>query len=284
MATSRRMIPRVGLAALAAVALAAAGTSGAGPAAADPPGLVKTGFTSALNSLDKTVAATCPAGTVVSGGGGYLTAPAAAHQGHVALDRLEPLNNGSGFVAGMREVGAYAGNWRLSADALCLPAPTGWDVVSATAPVGTPVATVSCGTKSVIGVGGRINNGNGDVVLDYVVPSADLKSVTARGVRIAGLDPLNWSVTAFAVCAYAPGLQRVLFGSPAASPAHVSLNWSCPAGKGLYSVGAAVTPSSGQVFLDVVHAIDTDSFSAGASEDASYPPNWTLTGYGVCGT
>ncbi len=284
MATSRRMITRAGLAALAAVALTAAGASGAGPAAADPAGLVKTGVTSASNSLDKTLTAFCPAGTVVSGGGGYLTAPAAAHQGHVALDRLEPLDNGSGFTAGMREVGAYAGLWRLSTDALCLPAPLGWDVVSGTAPVGTQVATVGCGTKSVIGVGGRINNGNGDVVLDYVVPSADLKSVTVRGTPVDGLNPLDWSVTAYAVCAYATGLQRVLFTTPAASLAHVGLNWSCPAGMGLYSVGAGVSPGSGQVFLDVVRAISTDSLGAGASEDASYLPNWSLTGYGVCGT
>lgn len=267
---------------LAAVVLAAVGF--AGPASADPPGLVKVGTTSAWSSADKTLTVNCPPGTVVTGGGGYLTAPAAPHQGHVALDRLEPLDNGSGFTAAMRVVDAHPLAWRLSTDALCVPQPLGWDVVSTTGPLHTQVVTQGCGSKSVMGVGGRINNGNGDVVLDYVVPSADLKTVTVRGTRVAGKNPLNWSVTAFAVCAYDDDLQRVSFATPPASNPHVGLNRSCPDGTGLYSVGAAVTPGSGEVFLSVVHAVSTDNFSAAADEDATgYLPNWTLTGYGICG-
>ena len=278
MATSRW----TNLAVLGAVLLAAVGF--AGPASADPVGLVKVGVTSAASSVDKTLTALCPAGKVVTGGGGYLTAPGGPHQGHVALDRLEPLDNGSGFTAAMREVDAHPLAWQLSTDALCVPEPAGWDVVSATGPLNTQVVTRSCGTKSVIGVGGRINNGFGDVVLDYVVPSADLKSVTVRGTPVAGKFPTNWSVTAFAVCAYDDEPERVALITPPASNPHVAMNWSCPAGTGLYSIGATISPGSGQVFLSLVHAISVDSFSAAADEDASgYPFNWTLAVYGICG-
>jgi len=284
MATSRR-INRAGITfALATCVVAAVGFA-APAASAVPPGLVKVGVTSGSSSFDKTLTAFCPAGTVVTGGGGYLTAPTAPDQGLVALDRLEPLNDGSGFTAGMREVAIDPNNWRLSTDATCATQLPGWDVVGLTGPLNTQVVVVSCGTKNVIGVGGRINNGNGDVVLDYVVPSADLKTVTVRGTVVAGTNPIGWSVTAFAVCAYVTDLQRLTPFVPSSSTAHKALNASCPAGMGLYSSGAAISPGSGQVFLSLVHPIDLDSFSVAADEDADgYNLNWTLFGYGICGT
>jgi|GEM_PF-7020472 len=281
MPISRRTV-RAGVTTSVAAVLATIGL--AAPASAIPAGLVKASVTSAASSFDKTVTAPCPAGTVVTGGGGYLTAPAAPDQGLVALDRLEPLNNGSGFTAGMREVALDPNNWRLTADAMCATPPLGWDVVPLTGPLNTQVVVVGCGTKNVIGVGGRINNGNGDVVLDYVVPSADLKSVTVRGTPVAGKNPINWSVTAFAVCAYVDDLERITPFVPSSSTSHKSLSASCPAGMGLYSPGAAISPGNGQLFLSLVHAIDLDTFSVAADEDADgYLLNWTLFGYGICG-
>jgi hypothetical protein len=185
----------------------------------------------------------------------------------------------------MREVTDHDEDWQLSTDALCATQPLGWDVVSATGPVETQVVHVGCGTKSVIGVGGRINSGGGDVILDYVVPSADLKTVTVRGTRVAGTNTFGWSVTAFAVCAYVDGLQRLTPFVTSSSTAHKSLTASCPAGTGLYSVGASISPGSGQAFLSLVHAINVDSLSVAADEDADgYPLNWTLFGYGICGS
>lgn len=261
------------------------GLSLAAPSAtADPPGLVKTGATSASNSFDKAVTAGCPAGTVVSGGGGYLTAPAAPHQGYVALDQLEPLDNGSGFVSRMREVTPDPNNWQLSTDALCITKPAGWDVVPLTGPLNTQIVTVSCGSKNVIGMGGRINNGNGDVILDTVQPAANLKSVTVRGTVVPGTFAVGWSVTAFAVCANVPNLQLITPAVPLSHLVHKSISASCPAGTGLYSVGADISPGSGQMFLSLVHAISIHSLSVGADEDLSgYGPMWALFGYGICG-
>jgi hypothetical protein len=269
-------------AALAAVATAAVVL--ATPAAADPPGIVRVGSTSASHSFDKALLASCPAGTVVTGGGGYLTAPAAAHQGLVALDRLEPLDNGSGFISAMREVHPDLNNWQLSTDAICMPTPLGWDVIPVTGPIGTQTVVANCGTKNLIGVGGRINNGGGDMVLDHVVPSADLKSVTVRGTPVAGRSPVNWSVTAFAVCAYVEDLVRITPFVPASSTAHKGVSASCPPGMALYSASAAISPGNGQLFLSVVHEITVHTFSVAADEDDDgYNLNWTLFGYGICG-
>lgn len=267
---------------ITALALALGATAAVtGPAAANPPGQVKVGATSALNSADKTVTATCPAGTVVTGGGGYVTNPGEAHWGLVGIDRLEPLNNGTGFVAGMREALPDPASWKLSAVAMCATAPAGYDVVSATGAANATTVSVSCGTKSVIGVGGKINGGNGDVVLDQVQPSADLKTVTARGVPVAGGGVLPpWTVTTYAVCANVTGLSLVSIADPASGDGHKQLLKSCPVGVGLYSAGFTISSGAGAVFLSGLNPFNTQSFSVWAD---GTDPSWGLTGYGICG-
>src|SRR5688572_13422283 len=133
MATAQR------IARVAFVVFLAAGVGAvlAGPASAVPPGLVHVGSSSATTNLNKTWTTTCPPGTVVTGGGGYLIAPAAPHIGKLALDQLEPLNNGSGFTASMKEVFPDGVNWTLGVDAQCMPEPPGYDVVPQPGPVNT---------------------------------------------------------------------------------------------------------------------------------------------------
>jgi hypothetical protein len=276
------MVRRVGVV-LAAVVVASLGA--AGPSAADPPGIVKAADTTGATSFDKSLTVLCPGGTVVSGGGGYVPAPENADvQGFVGLDRLEPLGNGSGFIARMREFQSTIDLWKLSVDAICVTEPAGYEVKAFPAPVETQVATGSCEAKNLIGVGGRINNGGGDVVLDFVAPSANLKGVTVRGTPIPGRNPVGWSVTAFAVCADVFGLERIMFADPLSGNAHKGVNQSCPAGKGLYSPSAAISPGSGRVYLSLVHAISIHQMSATADEAAGdNPPNWALLGYGICG-
>lgn len=245
------------------------------------------GETSLITSTDKTVKADCPAGRVVSGGGGYLTTSPQV-ESEVALDRLEPAADGSGFTATMREAVDTPDTWRMTALAVCVPQPAGWQVVSATG--GNQdglVTTPSCGSiRSVIGVGGRINGGSGDVVLDDVQPSFDLKTVTVRGFPIPGGADTSWSVTAFAVCANDPaGLQRVAFTTPSTSdPDHTAVE-SCPAGKALYGAGAAIGNGNGNVLLNGVNIAPQDTSRAWAHEIAGgYGNNWTITAYGICGS
>jgi hypothetical protein len=254
------------------------------PAAADPPGLVKVGTTSVASSTDKTITTTCPPGTVVSGGGGYLTAPADPVRGYVSLVRLEPKIDGTGFVSTMREIQPTDEDWRLTTDALCVTAPPNLARIAVTGPLNTQVVTANCGDRNLIGVGGRINNGGGDVIVDYITPSSNLKSVTVRGTRVEGRWPVGWSVTAFAVCADVNGLQLVTSAVPSGVAPHKGVSASCPAGKGLYSVGGSISPGSGQVYLDLVHAISANSFSVAADKAfGEVPLPWALFSHGICG-
>lgn len=273
-----------------AVALVALGTVGVGwtaPASAAPAGLVLVGETTAESSSDKALSVSCPANKIVTGGGAYLTTSPDAW-GRVGVDRLEPLANGSGFIATMREAGpvGYDGDWRFTTRAICVSPPSGYQVVAVTGAAGTQYVTASCGTKSVIGMGGRVNGGTGDVVLDQVVPSADLKSVTVRGVPVQGATTTGWSVTAFAVCATAvAGLERLSDTSPSDSGSHSIADVTCPDGKALYSVGADINVGNGQVLLSGVNIGPEYAVRVWADEDADgLAGNWTVAAYGICGS
>jgi hypothetical protein len=280
---------RVRVAATAAVALAAAVVplGLAAPAAADPPGLVVEAETSNPTSSDKNTKADCPAGTVVTGGGAYLTAPGAPH-GFAAIDRLEPAFDGTGYWVGTQEVAAYAADWRHTAIAVCAPEPPGYEIVSQIGGNQVQyVTTPSCGTgRNVIGVGGRINSGAGQVTLEDVTPSFDLKTVTVRGVEIPGSTDDTWTVTAYAVCANTPaGLERISLSSVSDSDSQNSVSKSCPAGKALYGAGASVNAGNGNVLLSGVNITAGDTSRAWANEiTGGYGSNWSVTAYGICGS
>jgi hypothetical protein len=263
------------------------------PAWADPSGLVTLGFTTVNSSNDKTYTQACPAGTVVTGGGGYLTANPAA-EGWVGLDRLEPSADGSGFTASLREVDAYAGNWSLTVKAQCADPLPGWHRVSATSPISSTTATavtLPCDTgQSVIGTGARINNGQGDVVLDDVIPAANLKTVTAKAYRVPGSSLDTWTLTAYAICADTPaGLQLVSFNYGAAnSKAHKGMNWHCDESltpKGTFGGGFAIDSGLGNVLPSGLNVYTSDDMSFGGDEyHAGYAGNWTQTIYLICGS
>ncbi len=269
------------------VVLAAAALAPAAPALADPSGLVLETNTSTVSSFNKTLDADCPDGTVVTGGGGYLTSSPGA-KGHVALYRLQPSADGRSFWAGMQEVDGYDEDWLLTAVAVCAPEPPGYEIVSSTgANEDQYVTTPSCGTgRSVIGMGGRINSGLGEVVLEDVVPSFDLKTVTVRGVAIPGATDDTWSVTAYAVCANTPaGLERISFSPPHGSESEALGVKSCPDGKALYGAGAAVGAGNGNVLLSGVNIAPIDIARGWANEiSGGYGGNWSFTTYGICGS
>ncbi|WP_229406805.1 hypothetical protein [Micromonospora sp. NBRC 110038] len=278
---------RGALTAVASTAAVLATMGWAAPASADPAGLETVTESVAASSVDKSAFAACPTGKVVTGGGGFLTAGSSA-EGHVGLDRLEPLANGTGFYATMREAGPanFAGNWALQGLAQCVTPPAGYQVVAATGAVGTEYVTASCGTKKVIGMGGRINSGLGDVMLDQVVPSSDLTSVTVRAVAVQDTSPAGWSATAIAVCANAPaGLERIVLTGSGASDSSSSHLKVCPAGKALYSAGADINAGNGQVLLTGINIVPGTTVRVRADEDADgFAGSWSLNAYGICGS
>jgi len=275
-----RVIAALNRTAVAVIVLAAVTLGLPAPAGADPAGLEVRGSTTASTLLDKTATALCPAGKVASGGGGYLTASPGAN-GLVALDRLEPLAGGAGFRAGMRNVGVPP-SWQLTAQAVCVPPPSGYQIVAVTGVVEDEYVTADCGQKMVIGMGGRINNGNGDVVLDQVVPSFTLDTVTVRGVRVKGTDLFGWTVTAFAICANSvPGIERIHLATFYSADDNKTVVTGCPAGKALYSAGGDVDAADGAAFLSGIHIAPTDTVHVWADGDDA---SWRVHAYGICGS
>src|SRR5687767_3095994 len=111
-------------------------------------GLSRVISTSASTSVNKTQSATCPAGKVVVGGGGYVTGGV----GQVGIDRSTPLTTGTSYSVSAREDGSgYAGNWSVTAIAFCAPPLIGLTYVSAT----TAPSSVASRTVSVFCASGR---------------------------------------------------------------------------------------------------------------------------------
>jgi len=264
-----------------AIAATATAVGWASPAAADPAGLEVVGVTTVSNAFNKTASVFCPQGKVATGGGTYLTQSASA-QGLVAVDRLEPLANGVGFAGRISNIGVPPA-WRMTVQAVCVTPPAGYQIVRVDGAINEEYVTATCPTqKTVIGGGGRINSGTGEVILDQVVPSFTLSSVTSRGVTVDGTPPPDWSVTTWAVCATNPaGVERITFNSGSSGDDHKSVSWSCPAGKALYSGGFDINGANGDVFLSGLNIGPTDRVHVWA--DGS-EPNWSLAAYGVCGS
>ena len=171
------------------------------------PGLQRIAKTSVSNSsTSKTVAARCPVGKRVLGGGGTVT----GGRGQVVLERLEPVQTATDdrFVVGAREDGTgYSSNWRLTAYALCanpLPAYGILPSTSGSASSNSPQNTLSfCIGQPLVGFGGSVNGGAGQVHLTNLISASN---GTVDFTPIAAQEDANgfdgaWTVTAYAVCA-----------------------------------------------------------------------------------
>lgn len=222
---------------------------GAQPAAAMP-GLNKQSEISPTDSVSpKTITATCPAGTTVIGGGGWVFAISAADERKVMLTRLEPVASVSqnGYVVTGTEVApGMTGDWWVEAYALCANTPAGYEIASTTtAPssVSTQQTVAICtGNKRVFGSGARINNPGGQVSLQLTRWDGPRGIGRATAKEDANGYSASWSLTAFAVCANdQPGFVAVSAGTPT-GPEDTKLAFvTCPAGTFVHSTAVATS-------------------------------------------
>lgn len=281
----RRVLTRVGLVGACLAATIGVQASEAAPASAVV-GLTRVVSTSAVNSVDKTQTATCPAGTVVVGGGGYITGGV----GQVGIDRSAPLSTGGAYSVTAREDGSgYAANWSLTAIAFCAPALVGLTYISATtgpSSLGSRTVSAFCATGgSVIGTGGFITDGGGQVILDGMQPAADLRSVTTSAYEDQDGYAGAWSLTAIAVCAAAPaGLQRVVATSLSTSASPRSATVACPAGTMAQGAGIEFTGALGRVRLDDINATTNLVTATGYEDENGFAGNWSVAAYAICAT
>ena len=262
------------------------------------PGLQRTTKTSLSNSnTSKTVTVTCRAGKRVLGGGGTVI----GGRGQVVLERLEPVQTATNdrFVVGAREDGTgFSGSWRLTAYALCAdtnPLP-GYGILpsgSGSPSSNSPQSTLSfCLGQPLVGFGGRINGGAGQVPLSNLVPDSngttDFAVIAARE-DANGFDGA-WIANVYAVCANAPANFTQASATTPASSVNKSATVSCPVGTQVHSAGGQLLPAgSGPVdpslVIDKV-AIDAQlrSVTVRAVEDETgTAANWAVRALALCG-
>jgi hypothetical protein len=186
------------LTAVQAVAVTAAA------AATIPPGSVQ--VVSAVSGFStgpsKTTTAVCPAAKPRVLGGGFTTTGT-----HIVVTEAQPIAGGPDsyrVTAQADEVGTTA-SWQLLVYAYCSNVAPGWQLVTATStstsnPFNQVIPSCPSG-KAVVGTGGQINGGAGQVQL----LTQGIGSVAPNRMSAAGTEDLNgfagsWSVTGYAIC------------------------------------------------------------------------------------
>jgi hypothetical protein len=277
-----------------AVGLALAATAVAASPAYALNGIQVITATSATDSATaKSATATCPAGTVIYGGGGHLYDVPDSEQ--VRLSGLRPLVSLiglTGFRASATEDDSgYNKAWSVTVYAICGPALPGWQVVWSISPTtSNPAnsATVHCPAgKKALSAGAEVSHGGRDVVLQLIVPDASLDWAVAGAYEDETGTNASWEVTAYAVCANPPfGLQRVI-GVQDYEEDHVA-SAECPGGHELtglggYAVGDAT--SFGEVYLSSLYPVDAAPWEGvilGTEDQTGFGGDWMVVSYAIC--
>jgi hypothetical protein len=257
-------------------------------------GLVRVAKTTVSDSsTSKTVAAECPAGQRVIGGGGAVI----GGRGQVVLERLQPTRTATDdrFVAGAREdETGYGRDWRLRAFALCSdPLPGQVIATGVSGPLSDRLQTTLaiCPPRThQVGFGGRIERGAGQVYTTDLFPSF---VAPPTGTFMRAREDTNgfagaWSMTAYTVCASsAAGFTNVVSAAPASSR-NKSATVSCPTGTQVHSAGFQLG-GAGTSPIDGVHAdrvtIDSRLGSItvrGVEDEDRTNANWSVRASALC--
>ena len=167
-------------------------------------GAVRVVASSSTNGADgKSVTATCPAGTRLTGAGGAISGAG----GNVVMDDLRPNGNPATSVTVTGFEVDPDSNWRATAYALCANPLAGQVRVSALSASNSSnkSVSVSCPAgRKVTGLGGELSGALGEVVIDDYRVNEQLTTVTVTGMEAVDNDgPYagSWRVRAYAICA-----------------------------------------------------------------------------------
>jgi hypothetical protein len=233
------------------------------------------------SSSPKSVVATCPAGKRVVGTGVYVDGAV----GEVVLDDLIPGTN-TVRATGYEDQDGTEESWWIRAFAVCAEPVPGLEMVTATTAASSTdkAAQATCPAgKRTLGSGAYITGGTGEVVLDTMLP-ADT-STYAMAYEDADGTTRNWTLTAYALCAYAPpGLETVTAATLADSENKAA--WpACPSGKKALGVGWDVVASEpGRVVVHVAMPDSTQGLVAAGETGTAVGSPWSLAGRVVCAT
>jgi hypothetical protein len=190
----------------------------------------------------------CPGSKTLVGMGSNQT-----FNGHVLFRGLVPIQGNAANPIGAQaaaheDLTGTTSNWELTTYATCSSLLSGLEVAhtgTSSSSSATRTHTVSCPAgKRVIGAGGTIWYGNGRVKIDEIRPNESLEQVTVYASEDQDGTSANWSLRAYAVCAYAPtGLVRVR-AAAANGWDRRAVTATCPAEKRLLSVAGGVESSN----------------------------------------
>ncbi|RAN99790.1 hypothetical protein GAR05_02539 [Micromonospora saelicesensis] len=294
---SRRYGARASVLVLGLVA-AGAVLAPASPASAAVPGLVRVAATSVNNSADyHSVTATCPVGKVLTGTGYELNGVT----GEGVVDDLRP-NGGvatapTAVTVGAYETEAFAGNWSVTAYAICANPLAGLVRVATTSVSNSTdfrSVTATCPVGKVLsGTGYELNGVTGEGVVDDFRPNggvATAPTAVTVGAYESDATALNWSATAYAICANPlAGLVRTSAVGASTSLDFRSVTATCPVGKVLTGAGYELNGVTGEGIVDDFRpnggpATAPTSAASGAYEEDAFAGNWSDTAYAICAT
>jgi hypothetical protein len=274
--------------AVAVVIGAALTTQALGPTSASASTVPRPVIKSALTKFDsgsaqKTATAKCPSGTHVIGGGGRVNGGQ-----HVVITREQPIQSTRDrfVVSAIEDQFGTAQFWAVEAFAICSVPLPGLEIVKATGAPGSfgfqgQNADCSPG-KNVLGVGGRINGGAGQVSLNTQGRFAGHAS--AGGVEDTDGFAGSWSVTSYAICAHLSSVfdsQVVSVQTASDATARKIFFVDCPPGMSLTG-GAAFAGGNGTV-VEVVSPNATRVQLIARMDGPIGPQNpWSVTGYAIC--
>jgi hypothetical protein len=282
----RRLVGVAG--ALAMMITAAVVAVGATPASANtiPVGsVIAVSQPSGFSTVSpKTTAAVCPADRPRVLGGGFTTTGT-----HIVVSQAQPLagspTDSYQVTAGFDQVGTAA-SWQLLVYAYCSSAAPGWQIVPATSTSTSDafneVAAACPSGKEVVGTGGRITGGAGQVEL--VTQTGFPRQAVAGGLEDLDGFAGSWSATAYAVCVTVANVLDIhavqnQTASDTTNPKSVSV--TCPSGTQL--TGSAVwADQPGNAISLRPNSSTPTSVTAIARDDSGSGGAFDVLVYGLC--
>ena len=150
-----------------------------------------------------------------------------------------------------------------------------WKTTNAQCPVGT----------TVLGGGGRIVNGNGQVTMDTMLPLVGGGAWSVTGREDGSGYNNDWSITTSALCAPAPaGLGTRTQLSDHNSNVGKTMDVECPPGKKVLGLGAEMSGGMGRVVIDDLRPnADLTGITVAGMEDGGPddPGNGTIFGKAI---
>lgn len=254
----------------------AARHSPAAMTAGQPPGyqIVHAGPFSAPPGAESSGSATCPAGTVVWGGGVSISG---GLRPQLTVNTSEP-NGSGGWAATVNST--FTTTLQFVVDAICANKPTGYKIVSRTVdnpPNTQSHATAPCPTLDVLLGGGELST-SGQVAA--VLTSAWPKSSAKFTGYLDNGTSTDAKFTVFAICGQKPAGYTIASNGTTLGPGLLFDGIACPTGTS--AVGGGVQVPAHLPVVQVVGSIDQGAFGWAVGVANNGQATEQVNGFVIC--